>query len=68
MANEEIRCIICGKIERGETIKRNISFYIKWIEYLPGKWMCRECKESVHDKNLGRYKLQMLFGDPLLLK
>ncbi|NVM54256.1 MAG: hypothetical protein HWN66_11190 [Candidatus Helarchaeota archaeon] len=68
MSAEEFKCFLCGKKARGDKIKKNISFYIKWIDYVPGKWMCRECKENIHDKNLGRYKLQMIFGDPLLPK
>jgi len=62
---EEVKCIICGKIEPVEGVKKNISFYINWIEYLPGEWMCRDCKKNIHDKNLIRYKLQFLSKDSL---
>jgi len=63
--SEEVKCILCGKIEKPENVKKNISFYINWIEYLPGQWMCQECKKQKHDKNLIRYKLQFLLKDSL---
>ncbi|NVM53492.1 MAG: hypothetical protein HWN66_07275 [Candidatus Helarchaeota archaeon] len=66
MTNEEVKCIYCGKVAGPETIGKSISFYVNWIEYLPGKWMCRECKEGKHDKNLVRYKIQFLSKDSKL--
>ncbi len=65
---ETIKCIICGKEELSEKIGKGISFYVKWFEYLPGKWICRDCKEGVHDKNLLRYKFQFLDQDSLARK
>ncbi len=50
--DQEIKCILCGKIEHPENIKKKISFYINWIEYLPEQWMCQACKKNIHDKNL----------------
>jgi hypothetical protein len=68
MTTEVIRCILCGKIAPMASVKNSISFYINWIEYLPGQWLCRDCKETKHDKNLVRYKLQFLVGDSLIRK
>lgn len=68
MAQEEIKCTVCGKIVARNNAKKNISFYVNWIEYRPGQWMCRDCKERVHDKNLIRYKLQFLDENSLARK
>ncbi|HUX99887.1 MAG TPA: hypothetical protein VMV49_10055 [Candidatus Deferrimicrobium sp.] len=68
MTTERIECFLCGKMENAETMKKSLSFYVNWIEYLPGKWMCRACKETKHDKNLIKYKFQLFFNDSNLPK
>ena len=68
LKQEKIKCIICGKEEKSENVRKNISFYVKWMEYLPGQWLCRACKEGVHDKSLVRYKLQFMDQDSLARK
>ena len=54
---KEIKCEGCGKIEPAENFKKNIKFFINWIEILPDQWLCRECKENKYDRNLIMYKM-----------
>ena len=68
MSEKEVKCIICGKVAPPATIGKSIRFFIDWIEYLPGQWMCRNCKESTHDKNLVRYKLQFFSDESIMRK
>ncbi|MHA1267416.1 MAG: hypothetical protein ACTSRS_19420 [Candidatus Helarchaeota archaeon] len=58
MTTEELKCICCGKAIPPGEFKKSIRFYTNWLEYLPGQWMCQECKRKIHDQHLIRYKLQ----------
>jgi len=52
-----ITCMSCGKKETAENFKQNIKFYINWIEILPDKWICRDCKVNKYDRNVIMYKM-----------
>ncbi|NHI93002.1 MAG: hypothetical protein EAX96_10910 [Candidatus Lokiarchaeota archaeon] len=61
MENKEIKCVSCGKVEKPENFKKNIHFFIEWIELFPDTWLCRSCKNQNHDKNLVFYKMPINF-------
>ncbi|MHA1382907.1 MAG: hypothetical protein ACTSR3_04015 [Candidatus Helarchaeota archaeon] len=52
---KNVKCEICGKEVYIE--KLNVSFYTKWKELEPEKWICRECEEKVVWSNVIQYKL-----------
>ena len=53
----DIECFSCGKTEKEENYKKNIKFYVNWIEIFPDKWLCRDCKENKYDRNVIIYKM-----------
>jgi uncharacterized protein YlaI len=53
----EIECILCKK--KGK-IEENISFYINWLEYEPGVWICKDCKEKFVNPSLIVYKFNTI--------
>lgn len=58
---DQIKCISCGKEENVANIKKNVKFFINWIELYPGTWLCRDCKSKGHDTKLVFYKMPINF-------
>ncbi|HUX99671.1 MAG TPA: hypothetical protein VMV49_08965 [Candidatus Deferrimicrobium sp.] len=50
-----IKCEICGKEVQIE--KKNVSFYARWLEIEPDKWICRDCEQKCVWPNIIQYKI-----------
>ena len=56
-----IKCESCGK--EVEIVKKNVSFYTRWLEIAPGKYICRDCEQQYMWPNIIQYKLPDSYQD-----
>ena len=57
----KIKCEICGKT--AEIAKKNVSFYARWLEIEPDRFICRDCERRHMWPNMIQYKLPGPYQD-----